>query len=282
MKVLTNKFDLTSIITICLSFFLSLLLFLIGIVFIIHNTVFNPVYLREQLDKSHYYENVMSEVEDEFASYGNASGFDAAFFKSVVDINDVQLVVNQSVDSVYGDSDRTADTSGFKQKLYEKLLENVKSRKLSLTRDTDSRLQLLADTCASTYFQYVRIPYAENISPELKKFERPMVSLEVLFGFLAVVFVLLLFLINRWRHRAIRACIYSVSAVMLMLLVLSAAVFSSDKINRVALLSKSLHALSVSYLSGMAIMFLQVSLILAGLIILLAVLYHAVRKEAVE
>lgn len=73
------KLNLKNIITIIFSFFLSLFLFVLCGILIIHSTVFNPDYMRDQLNRSHYYENVTEEVEEEFTSYGSASGFDETF-----------------------------------------------------------------------------------------------------------------------------------------------------------------------------------------------------------
>ena len=273
------KLNLKNIITIIFSFFLSLFLFVLCGILIIHSTVFNPDYMRDQLNKSHYYENVTEEVEEEFTSYGSASGFDETFFKSVIDLNDVQLNVNQSLNILYSSGDSTVDTVSFEQKLTQKLTENAKSRGIKITPDIQNGIQLLAKTCTDTYTQYISIPYAQVLSPILQKLKKPLVGIEIILFALIILLAILIFSLTRWHHRAIRAYIYALSGSILMLLVLSAVFLLSGKVNKIALASKSIYQFFISYLTGFAFLFLQVALILVVILAAVAVLYHHMLKQ---
>lgn len=276
----TTKSRLRKAVSILFSFFLSLFLFFSALIMVAQNTVLNPDYLRSQLGKSHYYENVTAEVEDEFSSYASASGFDDAFFKTVLNINDVQLKVNESLSIVYGDSEGAISTSDFQDTLYGRLVQNAKDRGISVTKDSEQALQLLAKTCADTYLQYVSFPFAQDISSYLPKIGHDLFLLQVFSVFFIALFAVLIFLINYWRHRAVRAYIYSVSGAILMLAVPPSLFLISGTAGRIALISKSLYGLAVSYLDGIALLLLQMSLLYALLLGLLVLLYRHLLKRA--
>lgn len=276
----SSKSKIKKIITIVFSFFLSFLLFLLSITAIIQYTLLNPDYMRDKLNKSHYYENAMTEVEDQFSAYGSASGFSKQFFQTVLDINNVQLNVNQSLSSLYGVSNSSADTSSFEDKLTKQLENNARNRGLKITPDAQKGIRLLVETCASTYLQYISIPYAKEIAPALQKLKKPIALLQFISLCFIILFTAFVYLLNRYRHRAIRAYIYSISGTTLMLFVFPVVLLVSGKVNQIALMSKSLYLFAVSYMNGIAWSFLLVALLFALILLLLIFFYHRLKEKA--
>ena len=276
----STKSKIKKIISLILALFLSLTMALSVLVLVIQNTVLNPDYLRNQLSTSHYYDNVITEVEEKFSSYASASGFDDSFFKTVLNINDVQLKVNESLSVLYGESDVSIGVSDFQNTLYSKLVQNVKDRKIALNTNTDKAVRLLAQTCAETYLQYVSIPYAKEISMYFPKLKHILFFLQIISLSLAVALVLLIFFINHWKHRAVRAYIYAMAGTTLMLTVLPVVFLISGFSNRIALISKSLYELAVCYLNGIAFLSLEVALIFVVALVLLSLLYRYFLKKA--
>jgi hypothetical protein len=252
------------------------------VLLIFGNTVGNPDYMRNQLGKSHYYEHAIEEVEEQFTSYASASGFDQQFFKTVIDVNDVQLDVNQSLSVLYGESLDPVDKSRFENRLYNKLTENVKNRGLSLSADTQKSLRLLAQTCTETYVQYISIPYASELSPFINKMKKPTLVLEFVLLLLIALLAAAIYRANHWRHRALRAYLYAGYGAALMLFVFPAAVLISGIINRLAFISKSLYLFAVCYLNGIIYSFFLVSLLFFCISILLSFLYCRVKKKALR
>ena len=123
-----NKSTIKKIISLLLAFLLSLTMAFSMLILVIQSTVLNPDYLRNQLSSSHYYDNVITEVEDKFSSYASASGFDENFFKTVLNINDVQLNVNESLSVLYGESDASVDVLDFQNTpAHRRLVDGVRS-----------------------------------------------------------------------------------------------------------------------------------------------------------
>lgn len=262
-----------------LSFFLSLFLFLTSIIMIIQLTFLNSGYMRSKLSESNYYDNVMTEAESEFISYGSASGFNEQFFQAVLDINDVQLSVNHSLSTLYGEDSGTDNSFKFQEDLKSRLGENLKERKITVTPEISKGVQLLANTCSSAYSQYISIPYANEIKPYLLGLKKPLILLECMLCFLAVISILLILRLSRWPHRAFRAYIYAASGTILMLFLFPVIFLISGKAENIAMISKSLYALSVSYLNGIAILALQLSAIFVCVLVVLGLIYIRLYKR---
>lgn len=262
-----------------LSFFLSLFLFLTSIIMIIQLTFLNSGYMRSKLSESNYYDNVMTEAESEFISYGSASGFNEQFFQGVLDINDVQLSVNHSLSTLYGEDSGIDNSFKFQEDLKSRLSQNLKERKIAVTPEISKGVQLLANTCSSAYSQYISIPYANELKPYLLGLKKPLILLECMLCFLAVISVLLIMRLSRWPHRAFRAYIYAVSGAILMLFLFPVVFLISGKAENIAMISKSLYALSVSYLNGIAILALQLSAIFVCVLVVLVLIYIHLYKR---
>lgn len=265
--------------SILISFLISLILFLFAGVLIAQGTLLNPDYLRKQLHESRYYENAMEEVENEFSSYASASGFDHKLLDSALDLSDFQLSVNQSLNRIYGDKEGNTSAENFKNKLNQILTQNAESRGVALTEDNKRSLLLLAQTCSDTYLQNIGFPYTEELAEGIEKIKTGLRIPSVLLPIAAAVLAGILFRMNRWRHRALRACIYAVLGTTLMLAVFPAYFFLSGRIGQVAILSKSLYALTVSCANGILTLFLESAAVSAGVAAVLCLLYYRSRER---
>lgn len=266
-------------VSILISFLISFFLFLFACVLIVQCTLLNPDYMRKQLSESHYYENSLAEVENEFSSYASASGFDQKLLDSALDISDLQLSVNESLNRIYGEESEHDGTADFRSKMNQILTRNAESRGVALTEDSKKSLQLLAQTCSETYLQDISLPYTKELAEGIGKIKAGLRIPSLLLPVLAAVLVGILFRINRWRHRALRACIYAVSGTILMLAIFPAYLLLSGQIGQVSILSKSLYALIVSCANGVLILFLEFALISAGIAAVLCLLYHRSREK---
>lgn len=274
-----QKSSLRRWITLIFAFFLSFSLFFLSTLLIFTNTVDNPDYMRNQLGKSHYYDNAIEEVEDEFASYASASGFDQQFFKTVIDVNDVQMNVNQSLSVLYGEDSAPIDKSRLEDRFYDKLTENVKSRGISLSADTEKSLRLLAQTCTETYVQYISIPYASELAPFIGKTKRPFLILESILFIFIVILAVAIFRLNHWRHRALRAYLYAGYGTVLMLFVIPAIILFSGVVTRLSFISTSLYQFAVYYLNGIIYNFFFASLFFLVASVLFSFIYCHIKKK---
>lgn len=267
-------------VSVVFSFFLSLFLFLFVLLIIVQSTLLSEGYLREQMNKSNYYLHVIENLKASFESYGNASGFDKAFFEDFLDPSTVQRDVNQTISYLYGNGGHALDKQAFEDSMYDALVQDAQARGYSLTDQNQEALRYLAGTCAQTYEQYISMPYFDQISSLLRKLEKPVkygiMGLGVFILFLAVF----LFFVQRWKHRAFRSYLYAVGGAGLMLLLPPVAVLISGKIQRISFMTKSMYQLAVNYLTGICVDLLISVGALAVAVAMLAILYRQFKKRA--
>lgn len=267
------------LISILFSFFTSLFIFIFSLLLIVNATFLNLDFMNKQISKSSYCENALNEVKETFISYGAASSFDADFFDSVLELNQVKLDVYHMALQLYSNGNSQVDTDKFNTDLYNKLTENVKARNIEITPEVDTALQYLAQTCTDTYRQYISLPFITEIAPVLSKLQQPLqIALFIMLGLILFLSVFI-FLINRWKHRVVRYYIYSIGGSVLMLLALPLLAILSGKITKVAFMSKSLYYLAVTYMNSFFSLFFGFAIGLSVLLILLLLLYRSMTKN---
>lgn len=234
-------------VSLLLSFLLSLFASMLALLLVLQYTLLNEGFLRARMQESQYAAHLLETLDMEFASYGDASGFDEAFFTSVVSLERVQNDLNQEVARLYGDTGAQLDVVGFETHLYHKLLENVKARELEVNEQTESALQYLAQSCAEVYASTVGFPLLSTLAPMLHKLQA--VSLAGLGAALLLLTgaIVLLMRVNPSRRRRLRYLLYADGGAMLMLLAPALVILFSGKIERVGILNKALYGLVTAY-----------------------------------
>lgn len=262
-----------------LAFFLSLFLFLSTCAGVLKTTVFNENYIRTELSKSYFYDNLTEEIKQKFVSYGAASGFDEAFFDGIVDPVMVQQEIGNAIDQIYNNRVKKTDTTEFEQQLNSKFLQNVEQRGIERTPELEQAVGLLTQTCVESYTDSVTIPYVTQIGPYVRTADKLITVLLAVLVIAGAVVAVILFFLHRWKHRALRYYIYALSSAVLMSAVLPAALYFSGKIQRIGLASASFYHFAVSYLSGCLWRFGIVALCMILILVVLGILYHKLRES---
>jgi hypothetical protein len=249
--------NVKKLISLVLSFILSLFIVVVCILLIVKVTFLNEGYLREQITKSQYTENLINEINKTFISYGIVSGFDEKFFTSVLTVDRVKSDIYYDVGRLYSGSTKKVDTKSFSDHLYNLLIENVKKRGFELNDEVDTALIYLTDTCTQTYKDNVGIPYVTQAHTYIAKFNK-VIDLAI-GGMLAlcVFTMIILYMINPWKRRKIRYYMYAVGGSFFMLLMPSLFVLYANKIDKIGISGKSLYFLVVSYLNNVVNMLLS-------------------------
>lgn len=242
-------------ISLLLSFLLSLLASMLALLLVLQCTLLNEDFLRARMLESQYATHLLETLDMELASYGDASGFDEAFFTSVISPERVQNDLNQEVARLYGNTSVQVDAAGFETHLYDKLLENVRARGLEADEQTESALQYLAQACAGVYANTVGLPLLSTLAPLLHKLQTvSLIGLGAALLLLAITVVLIM-RINPSRRRRLRYLLYADGGAMLMLLVPALVILFSGKIERVGILNKALYGLVTAY-AGHTVLYL--------------------------
>lgn len=265
-----------------LSFFISMFSFLLVCVIIFQSTALNEDFFLKHLSDTDFYAKLTEEIKQDFISYGSASGVDASHFdyvfSEIIPSTQIQQDVQTSVHQVFTGTVEPLGTSYLSENLEQSFFQYAQEHGQEIS--DQEAVSYLVKTCMDTYSDYVTLPYAAQISNVILQYSSPIQLLS--FGLFCVILLLavFLFLINRWKHRAIRFYLYALSGTGLMTLAIPIAALLSNKIDKISLASPAFYDFAVSYLHGMVFTFFLGSLCIAIFVLILSFLYVHLRQRA--
>ncbi len=265
-----------------LSFLISMFLFLLLCVTIFQSTVLNEGFFLKHLSDTDFYAKLTEEIKQDFVSYGSASGVDASHFdyvfREIIPSTQIQQDVENSVHQVFTGTVQPVDTSYLTENLEQSFFEYAQEQGKEIA--DENAVAYLAETCMDTYSDYVNLPYAGQVSNLIVQYSPPVQMLSFLLFAVILVLAVFLFVINRWKHRAIRFYIYAFSGAGLMSLALPIGVLLSNKIDKISLASPSFYDFAVSYLHGIVYTFFLGALCIAVFVLVLSLLYVYLKQKA--
>lgn len=269
-----NRSKIRNGVSYVLAFFLSLFVAALSALLVLQTTVLSKNFLQKQVDRSGYTANVIERIENTFISYGMSSGFDEAFFSTVLDEKTVREDIRGVMMSIYLGKPRDASTEEFRATLYDKLLSNVTNRGFIVTEELEQSLEQLVDYCAVTYRNELRFPMASVVTSLLQKVKTPVMLGIGLCAALSLFVFFVLFSVHTRKSSVVRYVIYALSGSFLMLFVPAGLVLLSRRIERLAITSKPLYYLVVTELRQTLYAFLLACGILVVVIAGLRIWYH--------
>jgi hypothetical protein len=228
-------------ITLALSYFLSLCLFLLITGAVLLGTVFNPEYAVRQINRSGFIEQARAELGDVFISHGFASGMPRSVMETLVTGEDVGHAVRESVRKAFGAG------QGYPFTRYEEEFF-LAFRKYSLTQgveNTDS-LRDLASLCADAFEGHTN-SFVFSLIPEALRFRPPLFIVTLAALAAALALAALIPAANRTG-----GCLHALAAVSLICAALPALFFAAGISKRLHITPLSYNMLISSWLDGIA------------------------------
>jgi len=145
------------ILTVVLSFFLSLFLLVIITGVILLRTVVNPWYIAQQLERSGFAENAATEIREIFISYGLASGVSRDVMASLITAQHIAEAAEAGVMESF-DVSGGYDFTSYSDEILAVLQDYVAKQGIDLNDDITQGLRSLADLCAGALQNYVSSP----------------------------------------------------------------------------------------------------------------------------
>lgn len=276
-----NRSKIRNGVSYVLAFFLSLFIAALSALLVLQTTILSESFLQKQVDRSGYAANVIERIENTFISYGMSSGFDEAFFSTVLDEQTVREDIRGVMSAIYHGKPRDVSTEAFRSMLYEKLLANVTDRGFVVSEELEQSLEQLVDYCAVTYRNELRFPMGSAAASMLQKAKNPVLLGIGVMAALSLFVFFVLFSIHPRKSSVIRNVIYALSGSFLMLFIPTGFALLSGRIERLAITSKPLYYLVVAELQQTLYVFLLACGILAVIIAGLGIWYHImVRRKS--
>lgn len=232
-----------------LSFFLTLVLFLLSVFMVLKTTIFSKEYMYGVMNSSGYYAMVKTELIAELQSLGKASGFDDEFSEKFVNSLDIQDSVEKYISSFYSGESTLVDTISFKQQLYKAIDQYIIDKNYSNV--SNDSIDYFVNSAADIYINQISIPFFSTIANYIYK-ASPYITIIILVLFAATLAIMaIIFFTNKYRHRRFRYLCYGLSGACLTTVVIPCFVFLSGKIPQINISTRSLYNLFVNYFNGL-------------------------------
>lgn len=244
-----------AVISYALSFLLSLLLVLVAMVGVVAVTVCNRSFFKTQVLQSGFCGSVLSELHENYQSYGAASGFSTEVMQGFLTEDRIQSDMFRSVEQFYDGNRENLAYPEIETLAYDAFAADLQGRGVEITADVKAGLTELAGACAADYRSHVQVPFASYLAPLLKKLQAgivwPLVFLLVCAAFAAFFLVYL----QKSGRARIRYCTYAFSASMLLCFLIPILTKLFLHMDRLNLNPLSLRVLAGEYVQSMMLAF---------------------------
>ena len=261
-----------------LAFIISVVLFALSYCIVFQATFLNPDFIMESMNASNYYTDKKEEVVQNLTDLGYASGVDEKFFEDF--ITEIRLSDDtKDYLTEYYEGKRTGfDTTAFKTDMLEGLKKYAKDKELG--EINEKNVQYLVDKAATVYRNSIEIPLYSKIAGVVNKLGvfMPIVILSMVGVVLIIAAVL--FLTNKWKHRAVKLYFCSFAGAFLSSIILPAVMLISNYIKNINLESRALYNVVVDCVNNFFNAVLICSVLYLLLAALMLLLYSSMKKKA--
>ena len=202
---------------------LTICLFSLILLFTLKLTVLNKNYFIKQLDKTNYYHELYTEIDNDFENYIRPSGFDISIKNNLFTEDDLKEIINKNVDNFYKGKKIEIDTSKIKEKLNSNIEEYY--NKINITITDDDSINLFKEEFLKIYAN--RIIISDKINDLNKTFTKYNKLINILFISILSLFVILS-IITRILFKKITLSIPIITSILLFIV---SYIFIVSKIN---------------------------------------------------
>lgn len=237
-------------ISIILSFFLALFLFLSTLFISVQSTLLSRGFILSKMLNEDFYTATALKMEDDMAYVGQGSGIHKEFFINLVNRVDVEKDIESKILSYFAGITEEFDTSKFKSALKVKVYEYASGKGVSAYGEKKVNLDLFIHECSVIYANAIEVPSIHYLVPGIVRLNRHFMILSIVFVVLSLTVFGIIFFINRYKHKVLRYSIYSLFASALMLACVPLIILINGKIYRLAFLSKSMYDVYTGVVHG--------------------------------
>jgi hypothetical protein len=257
-----------------LSFMFSLLLTLTVVLCLLQVTVFEQGFLRRQIERSRYSENIMFEVQETLLSFGLGSGFSEGFFERTISQDMLDADIFREISRIYEGSGKRVADNRFNENLragltaYVEEQTGIQNTNEELTYDQQYAIDNLAEISTAAYVNIVSIPFTDQFFSVISYLRRINVWGLVMFIVLDIVCILLVLISNKKkvsRRSKVECLMNGVSGAILILGVPTVFLFLSGVLRRISVSGQALYLLMQQYFDSV----FQIVWILLGILVVM-------------
>ena len=235
-----------SIISVLLSFVLSLIIFVLVIVACTSATLFDQNFILKRLNESNYYRATVNSTIENFQALGIPGGIPEEVFDDIIN---EEFVKNDIVDMLwdsYNNVPYQANLEPLKTRLNNEFVNYANENNIEITDETEESLKTLVNYCADEYKNQISNPVISFLGQIKVTVYNILVAALIIMTVMISLILVFLFKMQHYKHRAIRYIVYSQFAALLMTAVIPAIVLINKIYTKIHISPEHLYNFCVS------------------------------------
>ena len=261
-------------------FYLSLTI--VVLINILNSTILSKEYILNKLEESNYYNNIYTEVENNFENYIYQSGLDPIVLENIVSRDKIKEDTNIIISNIYDGSNKNIDLEVVRNNLSTNIDKSLEDRYLS--EENKKAINKFIDIIINEYEDTImNTSYSSKINTGISSINNKINMINIIMIIIVIISILSLILLNIKKKRR-KLSIFGIPllALGLLLITIYLYIILNININNIVILNDAI-SIAVHYiLNGIVIKFLINGSIFTILGILIIVIGNMLRYKKVK
>ena len=209
-----NKNTVRSVISVILSFLMTLAITLLLVLVCLRLTIFNKDYIPSRINEA-YYTTALNTLTEKLKTFAEPSMMPEETFDNLFTADMIKEDLKEAMKDTLSGLDYSFDDTAVHKLLMDRFTQYAERSGIK----TDSaNLESLTSLCIQEYKKQISIPFLQTYAPIRNMFDNFFVVALLILSGVLIGILLLLFFIHPYKHRAVRFTIYSLLASALMII----------------------------------------------------------------
>lgn len=261
-------------------FYLSLTI--VVLINILNSTILSKEYILNKLEESNYYNNIYTEVENNFENYIYQSGLDPIVLENIVSRDKIKEDTNIIISNIYDGNNKGIDLEVIRNNLFTNIDKSLEDRYLS--EENKKAINKFIDIIINEYEDTImNTDYSSKINTGISSINNKINMINIIMIILVIISILSLILLNIKKKRR-KLSIFGIPllALGLLLITIYLYIILNIDINNIVILNDAI-SIAVHYiLNGIVVKFLINGSIFTILGILIIIIGNMLRYRKVK
>ena len=252
------------------------------IINILNSTILNKEYILNKLEESNYYNNIYTEVENNFENYIYQSGLDPIVLRNIVSRDKIKEDTNIIISNIYDGNNKVIDLEVVRNNLSTNIDKSLEDRYLS--EENKKAINKFIDIIINEYEDTImNTDYNSKINTGISSINNKINMINIIMIILVIISILSLILLNIKKKRR-KLSIFGIPllALGLLLITIYLYIILNIDINNIVILNDAI-SIAVHYiLNGIVVKFLINGSIFTILGILIIIIGNMLRYKKVK
>lgn len=261
-------------------FYLSLTI--VVLINILNSTILSKEYILNKLEESNYYNNIYTEVENNFENYIYQSGLDPIVLRNIVSRDKIKEDTNIIISNIYDGNNKVIDLEVVRNNLSTNIDKSLEDRYVS--EENKKAINKFIDIIINEYEDTImNTDYSSKINTGISSINNKINMINIIMIILVIISILSLILLNIKKKRR-KLSIFGIPllALGLLLITIYLYIILNIDINNIVILNDAI-SIAVHYiLNGIVVKFLINGSIFTILGILIIIIGNMLRYRKVK